>query len=315
MADSGAAALEEEGLGSSPVAEDENDKSSRDSRPHLPPPLTWNPSCAAQHETGEGHSLIDNSDSIGDGRHGNSNRIDGNATVGVGKAEAGQDLDHDHEGVETLSIHPGSVEYETCGAAVASVAPAGGPLHDEPISSTSSASVAVLTCAIPGTSHSSGCGSGKGKAAAGTETSTPPPDVVVPVGEQTQDMTTSAVDPEPAKVSVISDDSSNSSIGSSSIYADSIVQQDKGKGRDIGLDCDPPSSSYPKPSNPHHSPTVSQLPLPPTQSASYQPPQAGDPGWETSADRPPKKLPIRFRDAVGRNFLFPWDKAKTWDVR
>ncbi|KAI0479756.1 hypothetical protein F4859DRAFT_513256 [Xylaria cf. heliscus] len=44
----------------------------------------------------------------------------------------------------------------------------------------------------------------------------------------------------------------------------------------------------------------------------FQPPSLGDPGWEKSAGRPPQKLPIRFRDAVGRNFLFPWEKAKTW---
>ncbi|TRX93341.1 hypothetical protein FHL15_005616 [Xylaria flabelliformis] len=45
---------------------------------------------------------------------------------------------------------------------------------------------------------------------------------------------------------------------------------------------------------------------------SFQPLRLGDPGWEKSAGRPPQKLPIRFRDAVGRNFLFPWEKAKTW---
>ncbi|KAI1344763.1 hypothetical protein F5Y15DRAFT_410460 [Xylariaceae sp. FL0016] len=39
----------------------------------------------------------------------------------------------------------------------------------------------------------------------------------------------------------------------------------------------------------------------------------GQPGWEKSSDRPPAKLPIRFRDAVGRNFAFPWEKAKTWE--
>ncbi|KAI0855576.1 hypothetical protein F4860DRAFT_454635 [Xylaria cubensis] len=44
----------------------------------------------------------------------------------------------------------------------------------------------------------------------------------------------------------------------------------------------------------------------------FQPLRLGDPGWEKSAGRPPQKLPIRFRDAVGRNFLFPWEKAKTW---
>ncbi|KAJ8123493.1 hypothetical protein ONZ43_g574 [Nemania bipapillata] len=44
----------------------------------------------------------------------------------------------------------------------------------------------------------------------------------------------------------------------------------------------------------------------------FQPMNPGDPGWEKSADRPPQKLPIRFQDAVMRNFLFPWEKAKTW---
>ncbi|KAJ2973618.1 hypothetical protein NUW58_g8892 [Xylaria curta] len=46
----------------------------------------------------------------------------------------------------------------------------------------------------------------------------------------------------------------------------------------------------------------------------FQPLSLGDPGWEKSAGRPPQKLPVRFRDAVGRNFLFPWEKAKTWLV-
>ncbi|KAI3332927.1 hypothetical protein F4824DRAFT_474156 [Ustulina deusta] len=44
----------------------------------------------------------------------------------------------------------------------------------------------------------------------------------------------------------------------------------------------------------------------------FRPLNIGDPGWEKSAGRPPQKLPVRFRDAVGRNFLFPWEKAKTW---
>ncbi|KAI0156775.1 hypothetical protein GGR57DRAFT_511117 [Xylariaceae sp. FL1272] len=37
-----------------------------------------------------------------------------------------------------------------------------------------------------------------------------------------------------------------------------------------------------------------------------------DPGWERSAGRPPQKLPIRFKDGVGRQFIFPWEKAKQW---
>ncbi|KAI8962840.1 hypothetical protein F5Y11DRAFT_321118 [Daldinia sp. FL1419] len=48
------------------------------------------------------------------------------------------------------------------------------------------------------------------------------------------------------------------------------------------------------------------------ESSSFRPLQYGDAGWEKSADRPPKKLPIRFKDAVGRKFIFPWEKAKTW---
>jgi hypothetical protein len=49
--------------------------------------------------------------------------------------------------------------------------------------------------------------------------------------------------------------------------------------------------------------------------ADFHPLQPGDPGWEISAGRPPVKLPIRFHDALGRNFVFPWEKAKTWEVR
>ncbi|KAI8624414.1 hypothetical protein F5Y19DRAFT_314334 [Xylariaceae sp. FL1651] len=49
-----------------------------------------------------------------------------------------------------------------------------------------------------------------------------------------------------------------------------------------------------------------------SSSLQFQPLSHGDPGWEKSAGRPPQKLPIRFRDAVGRNFIFPWEKAKTW---
>ncbi|KAI0144008.1 hypothetical protein F4776DRAFT_610228 [Hypoxylon sp. NC0597] len=44
----------------------------------------------------------------------------------------------------------------------------------------------------------------------------------------------------------------------------------------------------------------------------FRPLQYGEPGWEKSAGRPPKKLPIRFKDAVGRKYIFPWEKANTW---
>ena len=321
MADSGAAALEGEGLGSpsAPKGNGDDNNSSGASRLALPPSLTRNPSCAAQHETGEGRGLIDNSNSSDDD-HGSGNRNSGNAAVETGNPDTGLDPDHAQEDVKSLSIHPGSVEHETCGAADAS-SPGGGPLHDEPASSSTSASTIVPTCTIPGTSHSSSGCSGKGEAAVGTETSTPPPDVVVPVGEPTQDTTTDVVDLDSPEAS---DFPSNSSIGS--ISAGSSVHgysygllgkgKGKGKGRDVGFNCDSPpsSSSHPRPNEPQHSPTMSQLPLPPTQSEPYQPPQAGDPGWQKSADRPPKKLPIRFKDAVGRNFVFPWEKAKTWDV-
>ncbi|KAI1181507.1 hypothetical protein F5B17DRAFT_425030 [Nemania serpens] len=37
----------------------------------------------------------------------------------------------------------------------------------------------------------------------------------------------------------------------------------------------------------------------------FQPLGFGDPGWGKSAGRPRQKLPTRFRDAVGRNFVFP----------
>ena len=36
--------------------------------------------------------------------------------------------------------------------------------------------------------------------------------------------------------------------------------------------------------------------------------------WVRTADRAPQKLPVRFIDAVGRNFIWPWDRAKSWKV-
>lgn len=36
--------------------------------------------------------------------------------------------------------------------------------------------------------------------------------------------------------------------------------------------------------------------------------------WAKDAERPPQKMPIRFVDCVGRNFIWPWRKARTWKV-
>ncbi|KAK8140418.1 hypothetical protein PG984_000484 [Apiospora sp. TS-2023a] len=66
--------------------------------------------------------------------------------------------------------------------------------------------------------------------------------------------------------------------------------------------------------------TTSSAPPPPAgveeeeaPSPAGQPVQPGDPRWAYSSDRPPAKLPIYFHDAVGRNYTFPWEKAKTWE--
>lgn len=40
----------------------------------------------------------------------------------------------------------------------------------------------------------------------------------------------------------------------------------------------------------------------------------GDARWATSSEKPPAKLPIRLLDALGRTFVFPWEKVKTWQV-
>jgi len=42
---------------------------------------------------------------------------------------------------------------------------------------------------------------------------------------------------------------------------------------------------------------------------------APDIPWEKNAERPPQKLPIRFKDCVGRTFVLPWRKVRTWKVR
>lgn len=81
-----------------------------------------------------------------------------------------------------------------------------------------------------------------------------------------------------------------------------------------------PEAQYePQSSSPSSAPKLGTSPPPLPSSAAaaplfFQPLQVGDPGWERSADRPPKKLPIRFKDARGRNYVFPWERAKTWDV-
>jgi hypothetical protein len=54
--------------------------------------------------------------------------------------------------------------------------------------------------------------------------------------------------------------------------------------------------------------------LPPEQQDS-KPVTHGNSTWETSPERPPTKLPIRFQDALGRNYVFPWEKARTYEVR
>ncbi|KAK8083574.1 hypothetical protein PG996_002355 [Apiospora saccharicola] len=66
--------------------------------------------------------------------------------------------------------------------------------------------------------------------------------------------------------------------------------------------------------------TTSSAPPPPAgveeeeaPSPAGQPVQPGDPRWAYSSDRPPAKLPIYFHDAVGRDYTFPWEKAKTWE--
>lgn len=39
-----------------------------------------------------------------------------------------------------------------------------------------------------------------------------------------------------------------------------------------------------------------------------------DDDWDRSADRPRLKRPIRFKDVLGRQMLWPWERAKTWKV-
>lgn len=68
---------------------------------------------------------------------------------------------------------------------------------------------------------------------------------------------------------------------------------DKGKGKDIA------------PWVPH------QEPVPPVEGQQSQPLSNNVP-WVQDPGRPPQKFPIRFTDCVGRNFVWPWKKARTW---
>ncbi|KAK6082137.1 kinetoplast-associated protein kap-like protein [Seiridium cupressi] len=51
----------------------------------------------------------------------------------------------------------------------------------------------------------------------------------------------------------------------------------------------------------------------PSTGSAVHDPKIGGAGWETTADRPSAKHPIRFLDEVGRTYVFPWEKAKTWE--
>lgn len=55
----------------------------------------------------------------------------------------------------------------------------------------------------------------------------------------------------------------------------------------------------------------SSAPSPPQE----RPPPEVNVAWERHPDRPIQKLPVRFYDAVGRHFIWPWNKAKSWKVR
>lgn len=52
--------------------------------------------------------------------------------------------------------------------------------------------------------------------------------------------------------------------------------------------------------------------VPPVVSQKIQP--LNNVPWVKDPERPPQKLPIRFTDCVGRSFVWPWKKAKTWKV-
>lgn len=287
-----------------------------------------NPSRVARDETGEAHPP-----SLGGG----------STTAGIGplNADLGKDEavnaeeDQSAKALTLLSIQGSDKTYnntnnnnnneddededEDAGSA--------GSLHDKP------------------GSHGGGgrrCSSHKGKAVAVTETS---PLTLVSSGavaagarQPIQDITVSRIE----EASTATESPLPSLPGNSSQQQQQPVpqQEHEGKGHygpsTPGPDRGPgpgPSSLYPNTtrtseeeegSEGEHSPIVSQLPpspLPQTivaataAAAPFQPLQVGDPGWEKSADRPPKKLPVQFKDAIGRAFVFPWEIAKTWDVR
>lgn len=70
---------------------------------------------------------------------------------------------------------------------------------------------------------------------------------------------------------------------------------DKGKGKEIA-----PRGS-------------DQESAPPAEGLQNKPPVNNVP-WERAPERPPQKLPIRFTDCLGRNFVWPWIRARSWKV-
>ncbi|CAM1500797.1 Fc.00g099590.m01.CDS01 [Cosmosporella sp. VM-42] len=93
---------------------------------------------------------------------------------------------------------------------------------------------------------------------------------------------------------------------------DSINSQGEGKGKEKEPRYPEHIQTAPEsPAGPSNSSPPSILPNP---RANYSLPAYGSQiPWEVDAERPAQKLPILFKDAVGRKFLIPWRRAKTWE--
>ncbi|KAI1650226.1 uncharacterized protein F4817DRAFT_282821 [Daldinia loculata] len=131
-----------------------------------------------------------------------------------------------------------------------------------------------------------------------------------PLSEHGIKLKTQLLSPKPSLEALsVESDCESFRTASPGLYLDDDQERKQEQGQDAESDREPEPQPYPADQDPVASgPHTNQEAGSPT----FRPLRFGDPGWEKSADRPPEKLPIRFKDAVGRKFVFPWEKAKTW---
>ncbi|KAK7416465.1 hypothetical protein QQX98_005169 [Neonectria punicea] len=92
---------------------------------------------------------------------------------------------------------------------------------------------------------------------------------------------------------------------------ESVDMQPRNKGKQPERLNYPPAFPGSDAGSSHTAPPIAPGVVPPVPTAGLA---HGQPiPWELDPERPAQKLPIRFRDILGRSILIPWRRAKTWE--